>query len=101
MSKPWIIVIFVLWTIVLLLAVPFIFSFSTQHTFKSAVGNSNPTTLVITESRPILDWTGRLTSLTKVEAVSGNDILISVSPQKYNATLNWTSEAEQGAAANP
>jgi len=57
MSKPWVVILFIFWTIALLLIAPLLFSVTKESIF--TVGGL-PFSYTVIETRPLLDWTGKL-----------------------------------------
>jgi hypothetical protein len=125
MSKPWIIFLFVLWTLALIVISPILLSFtriSSSTVHLNQEGIFPPLNVTITTTRPILDWTGRFSNIKFDYSVDSNDYEVSpdglirlkseaasrakiIIGSNHIPTIQIINQeqnkAEQGAAANP
>jgi len=80
MSKPWIIVLFVLWTLALVVISPILLSFTRVSISSVHLGQKGiipSLNITITTTRPFLDWTGRFSNEKYDYSVDSSDYEVS------------------------
>ena len=100
MSKAWVTVTFVLWTAVMIIIAPYLFSWQRETVVKTEIPllpGIRAFEYTFITKQPVLDWSGRLASH-QSEITFDGEIIFSSIPG--HPALNWSSDLLDGYSAS-